>query len=91
MKLSDESKLRIIDWGLTRAITLTSLRQLIRDYNLAAGQTILLHPADFEKIVLEHRNYFGYSMRIPYLIEGVKVREDFTKRVLVARVGVLRG
>jgi hypothetical protein len=91
MKLSDESKLRIIDWGLTRAITLTSLRQLIRDYNLVAGQTILLHPVDFEKVVLEHRNYFGYSMRIPHLIEGVKVREDFTKRVLVARVGVLRG
>lgn len=91
MTPSKDIQLRIIDWGLSRAITLTSLRQLIRDYNILSGQTLLLHPVDFEKIVLEHRNYFGFGMRIPHLIDGVKVREDFTKKVLVARVGVMKG
>lgn len=91
MTPSKDIQLRIIDWGLSRAITLTSLRQLIRDYSITSGQTLLLHPVDFEKIVLEHRNYFGFGMRIPHLIDGVKVREDFTKKVLVARVGVMKG
>ena len=83
--------LRLLDWGLTRAITLVSLRQLIREYHLTPGYTLLLHPADFGKILMEHRNFHGYAMRVPHFIEGVKIKEDFTRKVLPARVGVLKG
>jgi hypothetical protein len=88
---TDPPPIRIIEWGFKNPMTLNSLRRLIRDYCLSSGHTLLLNTFDFEKIVLDYRNNNGYSMHIPHFMDGVEIREDYTKKVMVARVGIMKG
>jgi hypothetical protein len=59
-------------------ITIKYIRDYILDNNITEHDTLIMHPADFDTLVLEYRNTYGSSIELPYYLLGVLVKPDNT-------------
>lgn len=75
---------------LGKRITIRTLRDFILDNELREIDTILLHPTNFDDIVIEFRDTYHTSIDIPYFLIEVMISEDFERKVPFNRVGVVK-
>ena len=71
-------------------ICIKSLRDAILDFNLTTNDTIVLHSLNFDKLVIEHRRTYRESIRIPFILLGVEIREDKEKRAFRDKIWILK-
>lgn len=70
-------------------ITIRSLRDFILDLGLTQENVILLHPINFDDIVLEYRQIYNESILLPYSLLGVLIKEDKSRKIPKNRVGLI--
>jgi hypothetical protein len=71
-------------------ITIKSIRDFTLDKKLTEKDKILLNPRNFDDLVLEYRELYKDSLKTPYLVHGVLIKEDTRHEVPHDRVGLLR-
>ena len=71
-------------------ICIKSLRDIILDLNLTDDDSIALHKLNFEDLVIEHREFYGESMRIPFFLLGVLIREDDKSRTPLNKLSIIK-
>lgn len=57
-------------------ISIKSLRDAILDFKLTNNDIIILHTLNFDDIIIEHRKTYRESIRIPFVLLGVEIKED---------------
>jgi len=72
-----------------KQITIEALKDFIVDTESFKEKVILLNSQNFDDIVLEHRDFYGESMEVPFYLIGVLITEDETKKVPLNRIGVI--
>ena len=70
-------------------ISLTSIRNFILDKQLSEIDTIKLHPKNFDSFVLDYREYYGESMKLPFFMFDTRIEEDTKSQVPADRVMVV--
>jgi hypothetical protein len=60
-------------------ITLSNLNQFINEINTWKIKFILLHQKDMDSIALEYRNTYRENLPATYLINGLLIREDYSR------------
>ncbi|WP_372800882.1 hypothetical protein [Lutibacter sp.] len=73
-----------------RKITIKAIRDYILDYELSENDTILLHPTNFDDIVLEYRETFSESINLPYFLLKVWISESFNYTIPHGRIGIIK-
>lgn len=73
-----------------RTVNLKSVRDFILDEGVSEKDAILLHPADFDELALEHRAAYGESLVLPFVFLGVELRVDETSITPRGRVRIER-
>ena len=76
--------------SMAKPITLQSVRDWILDEKLTANDSLLLHPDDFDGLVLEYRELYGNPMPNHYLVLEVLVDESTRIPVPKGRVVVVK-
>lgn len=71
-------------------ICIKSLRDAILDFRLTNNDTIVLHSLNFDDIIIEHRETYRESIRIPFILLGVEIREDKEKRAFRNKILILK-
>lgn len=71
-------------------ICIKSLRDVILDFGLTDNDTIVLHTLNFDDIVIEHRETYRESIRIPFILLGVEIREDKEKRAYRDKILIIK-
>ncbi|WP_419213086.1 hypothetical protein ACNR9Q_02835 [Maribacter sp. X9] len=73
-----------------KKITYRLLRDIILDENLTEDDTIILNSKNFDDVVIEYLEYYGYSMTFPHLLLGVLIREANGETIPQNRIGILK-
>jgi len=71
-------------------ICIKSLRDTILDVGLTNNDTIVLHTLNFDDIIIEHLQTYRESIRIPFILLGVEIREDKEKKAFRNRLLILK-
>jgi len=71
-------------------ICIKSLRNAILDFKITNNDIIILHSSNFDDIIIEYRKTYSESIRIPYVLLGVEIREDKEKRAFIDRILILK-
>lgn len=71
-------------------MNIRAIRNAILDQALTEADSLVLHPDNWDDIVIEHRHTYRESIPIPYYLLGVLIKEDISKNVPKNRVGVIR-
>jgi hypothetical protein len=71
-------------------ICIKSLRDAILDFGLTDSDTIVLHTLNFDDIVIEHRETYRESIKIPFVLLGVEIREDKEKRAFRNKILIIK-
>jgi len=75
---------------LGKKITIKSLRDYILENKLREIDTILLHPSNFDDIVIEYLDTYNSSIQLPYFLIGVLIGEDMENSIPKNRVGTVK-
>lgn len=70
-------------------ISLMSIRNFISDNQLSEIDTIRLHPKNFDSFVLDYREYYGESLKLPFFMFDTRIEEDIKSQVPADRVMVV--
>lgn len=70
-------------------IGLMSIRNFILDNQLSEIETIRLQPKNFDSFVLDYREYYGESMKLPFFMFDTRIEEDTKSQVPADRVMVV--
>ena len=62
----------------------------IVDFDLDVHDTVLLHPTNFDEIVLEFRDTYKESIQVPFFLIGILIKEDSEKKIPINRVGLIK-
>ena len=54
-------------------ITIKYLRDFILDDSITTEDTILVHPRDFDEIIIEYRKTYEEPIRIPFILLDVLI------------------
>lgn len=73
-----------------RKITIKAIRDYILDFELREIDTILLHPTNFDDIVIEYRETFSESINLPYFLLKVWVCESLNYNIPLGRIGIIK-
>ena len=70
-------------------VSLMSIRNFIIDNQLSEMDTVRLHHKNFDSFVLEYREYYGESMKLPFFMFDTRIEEDTKSQVPADRVMVV--
>ena len=69
--------------------TILVIRDFILNSKLKDGSTILLHPNNFDEMVIEYRDFYEHSINDPYILLGIEIAEDTLNKVPENRIGII--
>lgn len=75
---------------IEKTISENILKDLILSENLSGRDTIVLNSNEFDAVVLEYREQYGESLKIPHLLLNVLIREADYDEIPRNRIGIIR-
>jgi hypothetical protein len=68
------------------SVSLLAIKNFILDNEIQDDECIVLHPKNFDDIVLEYRETYNESIPVPFIFLNVLVEEDDENRVTFNRI-----
>lgn len=73
-----------------KKISLKYIRNYILDNNISEKDTLLLHPSNFDELVLEHRTVYSQGIIVPFYFLRVLITEAPHGQATLDRIRIVR-